>query len=81
MAYVNTSTASGTDLDDFIPQLWSKGINDYVSEQFVLANVVDTSLSALVQKKGDIVNIPLMTEKSAEDTTPAAFSAAFVTTC
>ena len=75
MAYVNTSTASGTDLDDFIPQLWSKGINDYISEQFVLANIVDTSLSALVQKKGDIVNIPLMTEKSATDTTPAAFSA------
>ena len=75
MAYVNTSTASGTDLDDFIPQLWSKGIIDYMEEQFVLANVVDTSLSALVKAKGDIVNIPLMTEKTAQDTTPAAFSA------
>ena len=75
MAYVNTSTASGTDLDDFIPQLWSEGIIDYMEEQFVLANIVDTSLSALVQKKGDIINIPLMTEKSAVDTTPAAFSA------
>ena len=75
MAYVNTSTASGTDLDDFIPQLWSKGVIDYMEEQFVLANIVDTSLSALVQKKGDIVNIPLMTEKAAVDTTPAAQSA------
>ena len=75
MAYVNTSTASGTDLDDFIPQLWSKGIIDYMEEQFVLANIVDTSLSALVKAKGDIVNIPLMTEKTAQDTTPAAFSA------
>ena len=75
MAYVNTSTASGADLDDFIPQLWSKGIIDYMEEQFVLANIVDTSLSALVQKKGDIVNIPLMTEKTAQDTTPAVFSA------
>ena len=75
MAYVNTSTASGTDLDDFIPQLWSKGILDYMEEQFVLANIVDTSLSALVKAKGDIVNIPLMTEKAAVDTTPAAQSA------
>ena len=75
MAYVNTSTASGTDLDDFIPQLWSKGIIDYMEEQFVLANIVDTSLSALVKKKGDIVNIPLMTEKTAQDTSPAVFSA------
>ena len=75
MAYVNTSTASGTDLDDFIPQLWSKGIIDYMEEQFVLANIVDTSLSDLVKAKWDIVNIPLMTEKTAQDTTPAAFSA------
>ena len=76
MAYVNTSVGSAnTDLDDFVPQLWSKGINDYISEQFVLANIVDTSLSALVQQKGDVVNIPLMTEKSATATTPAAFSA------
>jgi len=75
MAYENTSTASGTDIDDFIPQLWSKGIIDYMEEQFVLANIVDTSLSALVKKKGDIVNIPLMTEKAAVDTTPAEQSA------
>ena len=76
MAYVNTSVGSAnTDLDDFVPQLWSKGINDYISEQFVLANIVDTSLSALVQQKGDVVNIPLKTEKTATATTPAAFSA------
>tara|TARA_R110002012_G_scaffold59266_7_gene154759 strand:+ start:474 stop:1376 length:903 start_codon:yes stop_codon:yes gene_type:complete len=76
MAYVNTSTGSAnTDLDDFVPQLWSEGINNYIEEQFVLANVVDTSLSALVQKRGDVVHIPLMTEKSATATTPAAFSA------
>ena len=76
MAYVNTSVGSAnTDLDDFVPQLWSEGINNYIEEQFVLANIVDTSLSALVQKKGDVVHIPLMTEKDAEATTPAAFSA------
>ena len=76
MAYVNTNVGSAnTDLDDFVPQLWSEGINNYIEEQFVLANIVDTSLSALVQKKGDVVHIPLMTEKDAEATTPAAFSA------
>ena len=74
--YVNTSVGSNnTDLDDFIPQLWSNGVNDYIEEQFVLAGIVDTSLSALVKQKGDVVNIPLMTEKTAQDTTPAAFSA------
>ena len=76
MAYVNTQVgAANTDIDDFIPQLWAKGINDYISEQFVLANIVDTSLSALVQQKGDVVNIPLMTEKGATATTPTDFSA------
>ena len=76
MAYVNTSVGTAnTDLDDFVPQLWSKGINDYMSEQFVLANIVDTSLSALVKKKGDVVNIPLMTEKSAVASTPVLASA------
>ena len=76
MAYVNTSVGSAnTDLDDFVPQMWADGINNYIEEQFVLANIVDTSLSGLVSQKGDVVNIPLMTEKSATATTPAAFSA------
>ena len=76
MAYVNTSVGTAnTDLDDFVPQLWAEGINNYIEEQFVLANIVDTSLSALVKQRGDVVHIPLMTEKSATATTPAAFSA------
>lgn len=76
MAYVNTSVGTAnTDLDDFVPQLWAEGINNYIEEQFVLANIVDTSLSALVKQRGDVVHIPLMTEKSATATTPADFSA------
>ena len=75
-AYVNTSVGSAnTDLDDFVPQLWSEGINNYIEEQFVLANIVDTSLSSLVSKQGDVIHIPLMTEKTAQDTDPATFSA------
>jgi len=75
MAYVNTSVGTAnTDLDDFVPQLWSEGINNYIEEQFVLANIVDTSLSSLVKQRGDVVHIPLMTEKSATATTPADFS-------
>ena len=75
-AYVNTSVGTAnTDLDDFVPQLWSEGINNYIEEQFVLANIVDTSLSSLVSKQGDVIHIPLMTEKTAQDTDPATFSA------
>ena len=75
MAYVNTSVGTAnTDLDDFVPELWAEGINNYIEEQFVLANIVDTSLSSLVKQRGDVVHIPLMTEKSATATTPADFS-------
>lgn len=75
MAYTNTRVGTAnTDLDDFVPELWAAGINNYIEEQFVLANIVDTSLSSLVKQRGDVVHIPLMTEKSATATTPADFS-------
>jgi len=75
MAYTNTRVGTAnTDLDDFVPELWAEGINNYIEEQFVLANIVDTSLSSLVKQRGDVVHIPLMTEKSATATTPADFS-------
>ena len=75
MAYVQTRVGNADEaIDDFIPQMWAKGVNDYVSEKFVISALMDTSLSSLVSKKGDVVNIPLMGAKTAQETTPTLFT-------
>ena len=66
--------ASTHDADAFVPELWAKGIQNYISKKFVLAGLVN-DISSLIAGSGDKINIPAVTENTATTTTISSFGA------
>ena len=48
-ASVTTTTAA-----NFIPEIWTDGINAYLERNLVFEQCVDTSLNGLVKGRGDV---------------------------
>lgn len=49
MATVTPTTAAV-----YIPEIWSAGVKNYMERKLVLEGLVDTSLTGLVQGRGDV---------------------------
>ena len=67
----NNITGVGTanvDADNFVPELWSAGVENYIKKKFVLANLVN-DVSFMVAAAGDKINNPRVTENTATTTT------------
>ena len=60
MATVTPTTAAV-----YIPEIWSAGVKNYMERKLVLEGLVDTSLTGLVQGRGDVFHIPKYAEDSA----------------
>ena len=72
----NNITGVGTanvDADNFVPELWSAGVENYIKKKFVLANLVN-DVSFMVAAAGDKINIPRVTENTATTTTISSFT-------
>jgi len=55
-----------TEVDVFIPELWSDAVYDYLERKLVFRNLVD-DYSPLVKGKGDVINVPSVGEITVED--------------
>ncbi len=67
-------TASA-DADAFVPSMWANGVENYIKQSFVFANLVN-DISFMVSEAGDSVNVPRVTENTATTTTISSFTAA-----
>jgi len=59
MANVTTTTAA-----NFIPEIWSSGVKNYLERKLVFEQLVDSSLSSLTKSRGDTFHIPKLAEDS-----------------
>lgn len=66
---VATNFVTQTEVDCFLPMLWSDEILDALERRLVLAKLVNTDFSDMVQGKGDSVRIPTVSNLSANDKT------------
>jgi len=57
MANVTNTTAA-----NFIPEIWTQGVKNYMERSLVWENLVDSSLSGLVKAMGDTFHIPKLAE-------------------
>ena len=57
MANVTTTTAA-----NFIPEIWSSGVKNYLERKLVFEQLVDSSLSSLTKSRGDTFHIPKVSE-------------------
>ena len=74
MAYNITGVGTANvDADNFVPELWSAGVENYIKKKFVLANLVN-DVSFMVAAAGDKINIPRVTENTATTTTISSFT-------
>ena len=58
-ASVTTTTAA-----NFIPEIWTDGVKNYLERALVFEQVVDSSLNGLVKGRGDVFHIPKLAEAS-----------------
>ena len=58
-ASVTTTTAA-----NFIPEIWTDGVKNYLERNLVFEQIVDNSLNGLVKGKGDVFHIPKLAEVS-----------------
>ena len=65
--------ASGVRADDFVPELWSGAVQNYIQKRFILANLVK-DVSPLLKNAGDTINVPRVTENTATTTTISSFT-------
>ena len=57
MAYNITGVGTANvDADNFVPELWSAGVQNYIKKKFLLANLVN-DVSFMVSNAGDTINI------------------------
>ena len=74
MAYNITGVGTANvDADNFVPELWSAGVQNYIKKKFLLANLVN-DVSFMVAAAGDKINIPRVTENTATTTTISSFT-------
>ena len=59
MANITTTTAA-----NFIPEIWSDGVKNYLERKLVFEQLVDSSYSELVKGRGDTFHIPKLAESS-----------------
>tara|TARA_R110002020_G_scaffold137792_2_gene307353 strand:+ start:6416 stop:7255 length:840 start_codon:yes stop_codon:yes gene_type:complete len=59
MANITTTTAA-----NFIPEIWSDGVKNYLERKLVFEQLVDSSYSEIVKGRGDVFHIPKLTETS-----------------
>lgn len=64
---LGTDFVTQNEVDCFIPELWSDEILDALEHALVMAKLVNMDFSDLVQGKGDVVNIPTVTNLTAND--------------
>jgi len=65
MAMAETFIDKTNVVDAFIPELWSDEILDALEHRLVMAKLVNTDFSEMVQGKGDKINIPTISNLSA----------------
>ena len=56
---ITTTTAA-----NFIPEIWTDGVKNYLERALVFEQVVDSSLNGLVKGRGDVFHIPKLSEDS-----------------
>ena len=61
------------DADAFVPQMWASGVENYIKQAFICANLVN-DVSFMVSEAGDTINIPRVTENTATTTTISSFT-------
>jgi len=63
MAYGNIGAGNTglTEVNVFIPELWSEYVYDYLQRKLVFRPLVD-DFSELVQGKGDVIHVPMLSE-------------------
>lgn len=54
-----------TEVNVFIPELWSEYVYDYLNRKLVFRPLVD-DFSELVQGKGDVIHVPMLSETAVE---------------
>ena len=59
MANITTTTAA-----NFIPEIWTDGVKNYLERKLVFEQLVDSSYSELVKGRGDVFHIPKLAEDS-----------------
>ena len=67
MAYATlpNGITGDTEVDVFIPELWSEYVYDYLQRKLVFRPLVD-DFSELVQGKGDVIHVPTLSETGVE---------------
>ena len=78
MAYNKTRVQSGDSADNFVPEMWGNGVQNYIAKKFVLANLTN-DVSFMLKGAGDTINIPRVTENTATTTTISSFGASTAT--
>ena len=72
MAMGTTFISTTHSVDSFIPELWSDEILDALEHSLVMAKLVNTDFSEMVRGKGDKINIPTISNLSANTKTVRA---------
>lgn len=78
MAYNKTRVQSGDSADNFVPEMWGNGVQNYIKQKFILAGLTN-DVSFMLKGAGDTINIPRVTENTATTTTISSFGASTAT--
>ena len=78
MAYNKTRVQSGDSADNFVPEMWGNGVQNYIKQRFILAGLTN-DVSFMLKGAGDTINIPRVTENTATTTTISSFGASTAT--